>query len=113
MLSLFAHKYHKASWGFFCDFQLEFLYISPGLLDEEFHEFGYSLDNEGDVNQWRYQAPKEFLPEKPPEFCGFCNLSTEWMSMQGLRISVAAKARAQKVADGIQSLVIDQLLKLL
>ena len=35
------------------------------------------------------------------------------MRMEELKISVAAKARAQRIADGIQSMIIDRLLALI
>jgi len=35
------------------------------------------------------------------------------LELEALRLAVAAKARAQRIADGIQSLVLDSLLKLI
>jgi predicted YcjX-like family ATPase len=47
------------------------------------------------------------------EFQGYMVDLQDLMRMEALKMSVVAKARAQRIADGIQSMIIDRLLKLI
>ena len=63
------------------------------------------------VEQYLDQLAKGEITKE--QFCGYMQDIKDLIELQSLKMAVAAKTRAQKLATGIQSMILDQLFRLL